>query len=147
MAAIDYWNIETTIRDTIATGIGSASNVYVTAEVVQPMDTSRPWVAVYLKNRTAPAEQPIAKGTRQRYSVEFSIWCWVWTLNKPEVAAEARDDLIGTVESILMGNRKMSDTIENGTIHGGEFGTAEHPKTGTLLGGEIIFRADVTATI
>lgn len=143
MAAIDYYGIEDTIRSTLATACGSGINV--TAEVAQPMDT-RPWVGVYLNERIAPTNQPIAAGTRQRYQLRFSIWCWCWSLDNPRSAAEARDDLIGTVESALMSNRRMGGAVENGVLQGGSFETAKDDKGLHLAGGEIIFLADTTAS-
>ena len=144
MAAIDYNGITTTIRDTIATEVGS--DYYVTANMAQPAET-RPWVAIYLDGRTPTDNQPIAAGTRQRYTLNYSIWCWCWSLNGPEHAGEARDDLMGLVETALMENRKMGGLVENGVLAGGEFQTAKDDKGVWLMGGEIIYRADVTATI
>ncbi len=145
MAAIDYYGIETIVQSTIISEMGSGSLVNVTVEVTQPMDT-RPWVAIYLKNRVDSDIQVCAGGTIKKYSLEFSIWCWGWSLNNPADAARARDELIGDVEIALMKNRKMGGAVDNGTIHGGEFGTAEAPAKGTLMGGEIVYRVEVKAT-
>lgn len=144
MAAIDYHDIEDTVRDTINTATASGSNIYVTAEVNQPMNTN-PWVAIYMQRRVDSDIQVCAGGTIKKYSLEFSIWCWGWSLDNSIIAAKTRDDLLGFVEVTLMDNRKMGGKIDNGTIHGGEFKTVEANK-GYMSGAEIIYRAEVKAT-
>lgn len=144
MAAIDYYGIEDTIRSTLATACGSGVNV--TAEVQQPMDT-KPWVSIYLTGRTAPEDQPIAAGTRQRYQLNFSIWVWCWSLDNPAKAAEARDDLIGTVETALMNNRNMGGAIDTGYLQGGSFETAKDDRNIHVAGGEVVFVAEARASI
>ncbi len=143
MAAIDYNDIETEIQTVLVAALGAGYNV--TTEVTQPLD-SQPWVAIYIKDRVDSDIQVCAGGTIKKYSVTFSIWCWGWSLDNPMSAAKKRDDLIGKVEIALMGNRKLNGKVDNGTIHGGEFGTTEGQTKGTLLGGEIIYKVEVKAT-
>ena len=144
MAAIDYYGIENNLKTILKLALGAG--VIVTAEVSQPMDTI-PWVAIYLDGRTAPEDQPIAAGTRQRYQLKFSIWCWCWSLDNSAKAAEARDDLMGTVESAIMRNRSIGTSVENGMLQGGSFQTAKDDRGMHIAGGEIIYLTDVTASV
>lgn len=148
MARVDYYAIEQEIQRLLLED-PDISSTTVTVETEQPLD-SQPWVAIYLENRSAPSEQPIAAGTQTRLSLKFSIWCWTWSLENGEQAAKERDGLLGKVEIALMRNRKIGNKVNQSWIQGGDMLTSDYQNdsvTSYISGGEIILTAEVTATI
>jgi len=146
MARVDYYLIEKEIQRILTE---SLINVSVTIETDHPVD-SQPWVAVYLERRETPPDQPIAAGQRTRFSLRFSIWCWTWSLESGEVAAQARDDLIGQVEIALMNNRKIGTKVLSSYLQGGEMLTDKYQSdTGSSFysGGEVVLIAEVIASV
>lgn len=102
-----------------------------------------PWVNIRLDRRDAP-EQYLAGNTRQRYILRIVLTCVQFALDV-EMAAQLRDDLLGTVEVVLMKNRDISQLVSTSWIDGGAFDITSED-AGFLANAEIVLLADVTAT-
>ena len=146
MARVDYFGIEAAIQD-ILQADANLSGVQVLVEpamVHQEGDV----VAIYVDRRSAPADlQTISAGTRTRFLVSFSLWCYHMNLDVP-TALQKRDDLMGKVEVALMAvNRNLNSTVNMSWLEGGEFLNGQSENNDIFMaGGEIQLIADVTAT-
>lgn len=148
MSAIPYAQIEVDLKNTLAADLGDTCNVTIESE--EPLD-SRPWVAIYLTRRDSTT-QPIAAGTKHRWVMRFSIWCWCFALDSVMHAAAARDDLVGIVEHSLVKNRKFSSYIINSWLEGGDMicttYTGNPPESqGHVAGGEIVLCCEAEVTL
>ena len=106
-------------------------------------------VGIYLDDRIAPeGDQSLSSGTRTRFQVRFSIWCWHFGIGPDRrPVMEQRDDLLGNVEIALMNNRSLNSTVETSWIEGGEFMSGPDPDSNQFMAGaQIILVADVTAS-
>lgn len=144
MARIDYYDIQDTIRSILdADATLDGVTVTVEEEVLFSAEQA-PWVSIYLDRRDPTAGQPLAAGTRTRYRVQFSIWCWEYSLDSLKTAMELRDDLVGKVELVLMGNRSLSGKVGGLMLDGGAFMTAKDQGS-WVTGAEILVSCDATA--
>ena len=148
MARVDYYAIELAIQ-TLLQGATSLSGVMVTVEeeLLFGAETT-PWVGIYLDRRDAPADlQGLSAGQRTRFLLRFSIWAWEYSLESVAKAIQLRDDLLGKVEIVLMGNRTLDGTVNKCWLEGGEMPSARLPGgSGWVSGGEIVLVADAVAT-
>ena len=146
MAAINYWNIEQQIASIIKTAVARA-----TVLVDEEIDFAEgDVVGIYLDDRSAPADlQSLSAGTRLRQMVSFKIWCWHFGFGKDRsVAMQARDTLIGDVETALMAKVTLNDTVNYSYITGGEFISGPEPTDrGFAAGGTVDLVAEALATI
>ena len=144
MPLIDYWDIEEEIVEILREGLPGST---VTSEEEQMFSPEQvPWLCVYLERRDAPPSQPIAGGSRLRYQVRYSIWCWHYSLDKRE-SMKLRDQLIGNAEVVLLSNRTLNDKVEQAWLEGGRLlnglGTEQQD---FLSGGEIVLIAEVVSS-
>lgn len=143
MARIDYFDIEDSLADVLRAD-ATLSGVLVQVEeriVLQDGD----FVDIFLDEREAPEEQPIAAGKITRYELRLSVWCFGYALDLRE-AGRRRDELLGKVEIALMKNRQWHSQIGQSWSGGGRFDNRQNEETGGLLSGaEIRLVADVKA--
>lgn len=147
MARVDYFAIEAAIRDILVADAGLAGT---TVLVEEELTVNRGnIVGIYLEDRDSPAEiQTLSAGTRTRFFVRFTIWCWHFGVGRNrQVPMEQRDDLVGKVEIALMGNRNLNGTVDSSWLLGGEFISGPDP-TGRqfMSGASVILEVDVTGT-
>lgn len=148
MARVDYYAIEQAIQ-TLLQGAASLSGVVVTVEEELLFGAeATPWVGIYLERRDAPSDQQsLSAGQRTRFRLRFSIWCWEYSLESVAKAIQLRDDLLGKVEVVLMGDRTLGNTVSTSWLEGGEMPSARLPGgSGWVSGGEIVLVADALAT-
>lgn len=86
-------------------------------------------VVIYLDRRDSEATQVIAAGTRHRYDLQFSIWCFHFALDIT-LSLDQRDDLVGNVEIALMKDRTLQGTVDDSDLAGGEFLNGRTPEEG-----------------
>ena len=104
-----------------------------------------PWVNLRLDRRDAPPnEQYLAAGQRQRYFLRVLITCAQYALDLGE-ASRLRDELIGSVEVVLMGNRTVNGLITTSWLEGGGFDLTALD-AGFMANGDILMVADVSAS-
>lgn len=145
MARVDYYAIEEAIADHLRVQ-EDLQNVNIPPPETEFSFERRPMVLISLDRRDAVEGQPLAAGTRTRYTVRFSLWCYQFAL-KLKDASEMRDDLIGKVEVALMKNRTLDNSVHYMQLEGGEFESGPAPGIqGFVSAGEIILTAEVTAT-
>ena len=146
MARLDYYAIETAIK-TLLEADATLAGTVVTVEDELLFGAERtPWVGIFLDRRD-PGEQSLSAGTRTRYNIRLSIWCWEYSMESISKAIQLRDDLVGKVEVALMKQRTLNDTVTKSWIEGGELPSARVPdNNGFVSGGEIILIADASAT-
>lgn len=147
MSRVDYYDLATEIRE-ILIADDTLEGVQVTVEDDAPLD-SGPWVSVVLVNRSTPMGQPLAGGTRTRFNVRFSLWCWQFSLESTGVASKLRDDLVGKVEIALMANRTLNNKVASSWLEGGDMMSERVQNdniSGYIAGGEVILIADITAS-
>ena len=147
MSRVDYFTIEEAIKSILdADAIVSAKAILIEEELVFERGNI---IGIYLDDRQAPDElQSISAGTRTRFLVSFSLWCWHFGVGRDRrVPMEQRDDLLGNVEIALMKVRNLNDTVNTSWLLGGEFLSGPDP-TGKqfMSGAQIILVADVTAS-
>lgn len=146
MAKVDYYGIVNEIGVILNTDT-ELFGVQITVEDEPPLD-SGPWVAVYLENRTPTSGQSISAGTRTRFQLRMSVWCWQFSIESTGRAAQLRDELVGKVEIALMKNRTLNDKVGSIWLDGGQL-LSEQIKSdsisGFIAGGEIIVLAEVVA--
>lgn len=147
MARIDYYGIENAIANVLKT---DSTLTGVTVLVEEELTVQRGNViGIYLDDRNVPIEdQPIAAGTKTRFNVNFSIWCWHFGIGRDRtLAQQQRDDLIGKVEIALMKNRTLQNTVTMSWLDGGDFISGPDPTGNQFMsGGEIRLTVDVTAS-
>jgi len=147
VARVDYFAIETQIK-TILDAEASLSGTSVLIEEELTFERGN-IVGIFLDDREAPEElQSLSAGTRTRFLVTFSIWCWHFGVGRDRrVPMEQRDDLVGNVEIALMKERTLNGTVNMSWLAGGEFlsGPGE-TKNQFMSGAQIILIVDVTAS-
>ena len=147
MARVDYFSIETAIK-TILDADADLASVSVLIEEELTVQRGNV-IGIYLDDRdAAEQDQSLSAGTRTRFNVRFSIWCWHFGVGRDRrVPMEQRDDLVGKVEIALMKERSLNSTVDTSWLEGGEFLSGPDP-TGKqfMSGASIILVADVTGT-
>jgi len=145
MPRVDYYDIEVEMLQILKADT-TLQGVQITVEDDFELDTGA-WVAIYLDRRDPTEGQSLSAGTRTRYNLYFSIWCWQYSLESTSQAARFRDDLIGKVEIALMKNRTLNNKVSHMWIEGGEMPSARLPGSkGHVAGGEIVVVAEVIAS-
>lgn len=152
MARADYHAVEQAIRDTIRNdGSLPAGATVLEEEAVDFIEGAV--VVVYLVRREAPAErQVIASGRRLRELLTIEIWIWTTSFGSRTAAAEERDDLIGIVQTIIMGEYANDSKFGRSDIvsfwlSGGEFETALEESATLRLGASIELTVEVATTL
>jgi len=144
MARIDYYAIE----EAIATQLRAAATlVGVTVDVEQEPDFAEgSKVVIYLIGRNAPEEmQSLSAGLRTRYEITYVAVCMAQMLDL-KGAMEARDDLIGNVETAIMTDRTFGGAVKSCWLMGGEFENARNGDDGLFnAAGEIEIVVDATS--
>lgn len=142
MAAIDYNAIEEAIASIVATSgvIAAVEEDIFNGQMDAPI-----YIVVYLESRVPTADQPLAAGTRTRYSMTFSIWVRAINLNSFKDAAADRDRALGAAELALMGNSSLNGTVGSSWLEGGEFISARNSNGLFMAAAEIRLRAEATA--
>jgi len=146
MARVDYYQIESDIRDHLLAD-SNLDNVVVQIESDLAIQRGNN-VVIYLNRRDGPDRlQTISAGTRTRYELELSIWCYHVGGLETRALLEARDDLLGRVEIALLSNRSsLESDIGPYWIRGGEFQTNElEQNAGFVAGAEIEMFVQATA--
>lgn len=146
MAKVDYYGIVNEVGN-ILNADAELLGVQVTIEDEPPLD-SGPWVAVYLESRTPTVGQSMSAGTRTRFQLRMTVWCWQFSIESTARAAQLRDELVGKVEIALMKNRTLNDKVGSIWLDGGQL-LSEQIKSdsisGFIAGGEIVVLAEVVA--
>ena len=93
--------------------------------------------------REAPG-QPLAAGKRTRWHVRLSVWA-VGFANTFEKAAKERDDLVGSLELVLMNNRTVGGKVAAGWLEGGEFISVRDQSMGNYALAETVFVGEAQA--
>ena len=148
MSRIDYYEIELELKDILESAPELSVAVReVTVIVEEDLAVQRgDIIMIDLSRRDAPDElQGLSAGTRTRYLLNISVWCYGWGL-ETKVAMRNRDDLVSRVEIVLQNNRTLGGKVSTSWISGGEF---ENRRSDTedqfLSGAEIELVCDVTA--
>jgi len=147
MARVDYFSIETAIK-TILDADADLAGVAILIEEELTVQRGNV-VGIYLDDRDASdPDQSLSAGTRTRFNVRFSIWCWHFGVGRDRrVPMEQRDDLVGKVEIALMKERTLNDTVNMSWLEGGEFLSGPDPTGNQFMSGaSIILVADVVAS-
>ena len=144
MAAVDFHGILTTLK-TILEGDSSLAGVpvYVEEEPNFVVMGSGRALVLTLDSRRATPDQPIAKGKRTRWHIRVAIWAIGFDLQFAE-AARKRDDLVGTLELVLMNNRDVSGKLAAGWLEGGAF-VPVHTAQGMYALAETVLVGEATA--
>lgn len=146
MARIDYSAIRQELREIIAADPAFTGMQIVTEEEVMFGLDQAPWIAIYLERREAPEGQYLSAGTKQLYRLRFSIWVFTCALEMPS-AIRQRDEIIGKLEVLLMGQRTINDMVETSWLEGGEMPSAKMPDNiGVVVGGEIRLVSEIAFT-
>lgn len=148
MARIDYFAIEKKLGDILSSDSTLQGVKVIVEEDVEFEDG--PYVGIYLERRDATASQSLSSGTKIRYDLKLSIWCWSYSLDSVADAINSRDDLVGKVELVLLNNRTIGDKVTTSWLEGGEMPSARlegEEVDGYISGGEIILTAQVSASI
>ncbi len=147
MARVNYYDIANEIKEVLIAD-PTLGGVQVTVEDDAPLDTG-PWVSVGIINRSTPTGQPLAAGTRTRFNIRFSLWCWQFSLESTGVASRLRDDLVGKVEIVLMKNRTLNSKVSYGWLEGGDMMSERIQNdnvSGYVAGGEVTLVVEITAS-
>ena len=145
MAAVDYHGVLTTLK-TLLEADASLSGVPVFVEEDPQFDLSGAGKAIVLTlgSRRPASGQPLAAGKRTRWEGRLGVWA-VGFANTFELAAKARDDLVGSLELVLMNNRTVSDKVASGWLEGGEFISVRDQSAGNYALAETVFAFEATA--
>ena len=147
MARVDYFDIANEVKEVLIAD-SSLQGVQVTVEDDAPLDSGA-WVSVVLVNRNTPSGQSLANGTRTRFHIKFSLWCWQFSLESTGTASKLRDDLVGKVEIVLMANRTLNNKVGNSWLEGGDMMSERIQNdniSGYIAGGEVVLVVDITAS-
>jgi len=149
VARIDYHEIKNALKTIIQNdALTSAATVELETDIMYAAEKA-PWVGIYGLSRTAPEDdQGLSAGTRTRYEYRILLVVVECNMESLEAASEARDDLLGKLEQVLMKDRTISGNAITSWLDGGELGSA--PLTGERAGyiadAEIELVADVRAS-
>ncbi len=118
-AAVDYNSIQSAIEQIIKAD-PEFGNISVLVEEELTVQSGSV-VIIYLDRDDNPeGMQGLTAGTRDRKQITFSIWCCHVGLDRRE-ALKQRNWLKARVETALMRNRSLLDTVEASWSPGGEF--------------------------
>lgn len=145
MAVVDYHGILTSLK-TLLEADASLDGVPVFIEEDPQFDLSGAGKAICLTlgSRREASGQPMAAGKRTRWQGRLSAWAVGFALTFEE-AAKLRDDLVGSLELVLMNNRTVSGKVAAGWLEGGEFISVRDQTTGSYAIAETIFAFEVQA--
>lgn len=145
MAGLDYYAIESKVRDVLAADPTLSGAVIQVESELSAVEC--PTVVIYLDRRDAPADmQSVSSGTRTRYLITLSIWCLDVNLEGLAEASRARDALLDKVEVALMKNRDLDGLVAGSWFEGGEFvSAAAGASAGFVSAGEIVMTVDATS--
>lgn len=146
MARIDYFSIEEAIKTVLDDDADVTGSVLIEEEITIQRGNI---IGIYLDDRNAADEdQSLSAGTRTRFNVRFTIWCWHFGIGRDRRGPmEQRDDLVGKVEIALMKKRTLNDTVTMSWLEGGEFLSGPDPTGNQFMSGaSIILVVDVTGT-
>src|SRR3990172_10075056 len=147
MARVDYFDIANEVKEVLIVD-SSLQGVQVTVEDDAPLDSGA-WVSVVLVSRNTPPGQPLAAGTRTRFQIKFSLWCWQFSLESTGVASRLRDDLVGKAEIALMKNRTLNSKVSTSWLEGGDMMSDRIQNdnvSGYIAGGEVVLIVELTAS-
>lgn len=145
MAVVDYHGILTELK-TILDADATLGDVPVFIEEDPQFDLSGAGRAIVLtlSSRREGGGQPLAAGKRTRWHVRIGVWAVGYALSF-ELAAKARDDLVGLLELVLMNNRTVSGKMAAGWLEGGEFISVRSQSEGSYALAETIFVGEALA--
>lgn len=148
---VDYWGIQQEIAEIIRANTNN--HTVVVEQEIQFSPEMSPYVCVYCTGRTLAPNQVLAAGRIVTFHVEYTIWLWTYNLQIAQ-AMRDRDEAIGEIELILMGNRTINDLVETSWIKGGRLPSSKLPNAldpgvggGFIAGGEIQLTVVARATI
>lgn len=146
MAGVDYYSVQTEIKDILEDNISGAV-VSIEDDITTALD-DMPKIGIYLADIEVPPEQPLAAGTKLRQLLRFSIWCFASGYTTVADAAKNRDTLYNSVITTLMANATIRDTVTTSWLEGGEFQSARDEATDALfMGAELILVCDITGSL
>ncbi len=139
MARIDYYGIEEAIKTLLEayTGLQESDGVKVFIEedftqIMGNMDNAKV-IIIYLDDRLPSPHQTLNAGQKTRFTVGLTINVYVTGIGEFKAVAEARDDIVGLVETALMATRQLGNGVEFSYLGGGEFQSAKQQSSGTYL--------------
>lgn len=145
MPAVDYAAISMEIGEVLRANLGDGYPVLVEEEL--EFNANTPAIGVYALRRDARQEQRLGAGKRTEYAVRFSIWVWVYGLERLQ-AIRARDSLLGRIELIMMANREINGLVDTCLLEGGDLPSIRSPEgDGFVAGGELNIVAHVSAIL
>ena len=149
MSAVDYTGIQNALETALTEDVRTnAARIYVEEEPQFGLMDAERVVAVFLEGRSAPArEQGLNMGKRTRFHLRASAWVFAFSLESFRKSCEARNDLLGAVEQVLMDNRTLGDKIATLWLEGGAmFSARAGGNTGPFVAGaEVSFTMEVQA--
>lgn len=145
MARVDYFAIQEAIK-TVLEADQTIADAHIALEEELEFNQQN-HILIYLMDRDAPENrQTLSGGTRTKFLINFSIWCFAYHMSELKEAMRRRDDLIGKVEIALMKNRSLGGVVDGSWITGGEFANASQEGSASLFaGGEIRLTTEQTA--
>lgn len=144
---LDYFGIEQAVKDRL-NDTDELADVSVKLEQELSFGERGRQVYIALQRRSAPEGlQSISAGSRTRFLLQISLWCFCWDLSLEE-AAHKRDHLISQVEVALMREPRSFgvNNVTSSWIQGGEFSSGEE-EASFMSGGEIVLVVDATNII
>lgn len=145
MPRLDYYDIQNEIK-AILEADASLAGVTVAIEDEPFTLESCLFVGIHLTGRTAPDQlQRISAGQQTHYELRFSIRCWSYSMESIADALQKRDDLLGKVEVVLMGNRTINGKMAHIRLDGGDMAAGKEPPSYGSVG-EIVLIGEATAT-
>lgn len=151
MAAIDYYAILEKIQTTLVAASATFTNNNTRVEYSEPVAAEvTPFITINGTGRqVADSDQVISAGTRLRVIFNVTITVYAFRLGYDgdglRAAISQRNDVIGEIETILMQNLDLGNTIEFLRINGGEFETINEGRD-AFTAGEILLDVVVSAT-
>jgi len=146
MGRIQYFAIQQAIQDILKADDNLKDDMIVVEEEPPTNTDYGRYIGIYLERRDA-VPGSIAAGTRQRFSIQFVIWCFGVHMESVAQAAEIRDILMSQVEvALLRGSKSLNNTVQRFVLAGGEFDSARI-EGGLMMGGSILLNAEAEATI
>lgn len=144
MAKVDYYAIAEQIKRVLDNSVPGLTTLIEEPRPAGP--DQNPSACVQIRRRSAPESlQSLTAGTQLMMEVDASIIIEAFAMNIRQ-AIELRDDYIGDVETALMGNRTLYNTVEVTFIDGGELETGRD-SSGYYATGEVRLRVRKIATI
>lgn len=148
MARIDYFGILKATQDVLSAD-ADLRNLRATVEIARAVVTTAtsPHINIH-EGRREDTRQALAAGTRQRYVFRWGIVVSVFSAKGAEDAMQQRDEVLGVVETVLMGNRNLGGKLADKQmlLRGGEL-RSEPGDNGWWSQGRIDLATEVVATI